>query len=78
MKKMMLALSLIAGVSAQVQAQDAAVAYQYGMSLDIAHVVAITPTADVCGVVPVEMTYQDSKGTTHILQFSEFGTGCSS
>ncbi|AWM91687.1 DUF2790 domain-containing protein [Pseudomonas sp. 31-12] len=77
MKKMLLVLSLIAGVSAQAQAQDAAVAYQYGMNLDIAHVVAITPAADVCGVVPVEMTYLDSKGATHILQYSEFGTGCS-
>jgi hypothetical protein len=25
----------------------------------------------------MEMTYLDSKGATHILQYSEFGTGCS-
>jgi len=77
MKKILLVVSLLAGISAQVQAQDAAVAYQYGMRLDIAQVVAITPMADVCGVVPMEMTYLDSKGATHILQYSEFGTGCS-
>ena len=48
------------------------------MSLDIAQVVSITPVADVCGVVPVEMTYLDSHGAKHILQYSEFGSGCSS
>jgi len=77
MKKMLFALSLIAGLATQVQAQDSAVAYQYGMDLDIAQVVNITPVADVCGPAPVEMTYLDSKGVTHILQYSEFGTGCS-
>ncbi|PTT98882.1 DUF2790 domain-containing protein [Pseudomonas sp. HMWF031] len=77
MKKILLVLSLIAGVSAQVQAREAVVPYQYGMTLDIAQVMNITPPADICGVVPVEMTYQDSKGATHILQYSVFGTGCS-
>jgi len=77
MKKILLVLSLLAGVTAQVHADEAAVAYQYGMKLDIAKVVNITPIADVCGVVPVEMTYQDSKGATHILDYSVFGTGCS-
>ncbi|MBK5511673.1 MULTISPECIES: DUF2790 domain-containing protein [unclassified Pseudomonas] len=77
MKKILFALSLIAGLAAQAQAQDGAVAYQYGMDLDIARVVNITPVADVCGPTPVEMTYLDSKGVTHILQYSEFGTGCS-
>lgn len=79
MKKILFALSLIAGLAAQAQAQaqDGAVAYQYGMDLDIAQVVHITPVADVCGPTPVEMTYLDSKGVTHILQYSEFGSGCS-
>ncbi|VVN72702.1 DUF2790 domain-containing protein [Pseudomonas fluorescens] len=77
MKKILLVLSLLAGVSAQVQAQEAAATYEYGMKLDIAHVVSISPIANVCGVVPVEMTYQDSKGVTHILDYSVFGTGCS-
>ncbi|WP_213939414.1 DUF2790 domain-containing protein [Pseudomonas sp. dw_612] len=77
MQKILLALSLIAGLATQAQAQDSAVAYHYGMDLDIAQVVNITPVADVCGPSPVEMTYLDSKGATHILQYSEFGTGCS-
>lgn len=77
MHKFLLALSLIAGLATQAQAQDSAVAYQYGMDLDVAQVVSITPVADVCGPTPVELTYLDSKGVTHILQYSEFGTGCS-
>jgi hypothetical protein len=77
MKKMLFALSLIAGLATQAHAQDGAVAYQYGMDLDIAQVINITPAADVCGPTPVEMTYLDSKGVTHILQYSEFGSGCS-
>ncbi|MDI2595278.1 DUF2790 domain-containing protein [Pseudomonas sp. N3-W] len=77
MNKILLALALIAGLSTQAQAADDAVAYRYGMELDIAHVVNITPAADVCGPTPVEMTYLDSKGVTHILQYSEFGNGCS-
>ncbi|EJM83352.1 DUF2790 domain-containing protein [Pseudomonas sp. GM60] len=77
MKKILLVLSLLAGMSAQAHAEETAVAYEYGMKLDIVHVVSITPIADECGVVPVEMTYQDSTGATHILDYSVFGTGCS-
>ncbi|UQS16789.1 DUF2790 domain-containing protein [Pseudomonas sp. HS6] len=77
MQKILLSLALLAGLCAQAQASEEAVAYRYGMQLDIAQVVSITPVADVCGVVPVEMTYLDSNGTKHILQYSEFGTGCS-
>ena len=77
MQKILLTLALLGGLAAQAQADEEAVAYRYGMSLDIAEVVSITPVADVCGVVPVEMTYLDSHGAKHILQYSEFGTGCS-
>lgn len=77
MQKILLSLALLAGLCAQAQASEEAVAYRYGMQLDIAQVVSITPVADVCGVVPVEMTYLDSLGAKHILQYSEFGTGCS-
>ncbi|MBV4458956.1 DUF2790 domain-containing protein [Pseudomonas sp. COR58] len=81
MQKIPLLLALLAGLAAQAQAQaqadEEAVAYRYGMTLDIAQVVSVTPVADICGVVPVEMTYLDSHGERHILQYSEFGTGCS-
>ena len=77
MQKILLSLALLAGLAAQTQADEEAVAYRYGMQLDIAQVVSITPVADICGVVPVDMTYLDSHGAKHILQYSEFGTGCS-
>lgn len=77
MQKILLILTLLGGVCAQASATDEAVAYRYGMQLDIAQVLSITPVADVCGVVPVEMTYLDSHGGKHILQYSEFGSGCS-
>ncbi len=77
MQKILLSLVLLAGLAAQAQADEEAVAYRYGMQLDIAQVVSITPVANICGVVPVEMTYLDSHGAKHILQYSEFGTGCS-
>ncbi|TPG84785.1 DUF2790 domain-containing protein [Pseudomonas mandelii] len=80
MKKILfLALSLTASLSAY--AQEAvvtpdAVPYAYGMHLDIAKVVNITPAADVCGPTPVQMTYKDSHGDTHILEYSVIGAGC--
>ncbi|RON85256.1 DUF2790 domain-containing protein [Pseudomonas fluorescens] len=77
MQKILLTLALLGGFSVQAFAADEAVAYRYGMQLDVAQVLSITPVADVCGVVPVEMTYLDSHGGKHILQYSEFGSGCS-
>lgn len=53
--------------------------YQYGMELDVAKVVYITPTDDgSCGVMPVQMTYEDSSGDLNILEYRALGTGCRS
>jgi hypothetical protein len=78
-KILFLALSLTASLSAYAQAAvvaPEAVPYVYGMHLDIAKVIYITPTADVCGPVPVQMTYRDTHGETHILEYSVVGSGC--
>lgn len=77
MQKILLTLALLGGLCAQASAADETVAYRYGMPLDIAKVLNISPVADVCGVVPVEMTYLDSHGDKHTLQYSVFGSGCS-
>lgn len=76
---LILALSLTASLSAY--AQEASVTpevtqYSYGMHLDIAHVVKVTPVADVCGPTPVQMTYSDSKGDVHVMEYNVTGTGC--
>ena len=70
-----MALSLAASLSAY--AQEAVVApeaapYAYGMHLDITNVIHIAPTADVCGPTSVQMTYRDSNGGTHILEYSVY------
>jgi hypothetical protein len=74
-KILFLALSLAASLSAY--AQEAVVApeaapYAYGMHLDITKVIHIAPTADVCGPTSVQMTYRDSNGGTHILEYSVY------
>jgi hypothetical protein len=80
MKKILfLALALTASLSAY--AQEAVVApeavrYAYGMHLDVAKVIHITPTADVCGPTPVQMTYRDLHGEIHILEYNVIGSGC--
>ncbi|MGF6110269.1 DUF2790 domain-containing protein [Pseudomonas frederiksbergensis] len=57
--------------------QPPAESYAYGMNLDIQKVIAITDTGDQCGPVPAQMTYEDSHGQRHILQYQVMGTGCS-
>ncbi|MNI65603.1 hypothetical protein D3C73_1211170 [compost metagenome] len=56
--------------------QAAVELYQYSQTLDIARVISSTETPNVCGVVPVQMTYDDSKGIRHIMEYRVMGTGC--
>jgi hypothetical protein len=51
--------------------------YTYSTHLDVAKVISQTEVADVCGVVPMRMTYEDSQGKRHILAYEVMGTGCS-
>ena len=51
--------------------------YSYTQHLDISHVISISEIANVCAVVPVRMTYEDSKGQKHILEYRVMGNGCS-
>ncbi|MEJ5056828.1 MULTISPECIES: DUF2790 domain-containing protein [unclassified Pseudomonas] len=72
-------LSVTAALSTYTQEANAASTvdiYKYGMPLDVAHVIEISPAADVCGPTPVRMTYNDSRGEVHILEFRVIGTGC--
>ncbi|KQW41838.1 MULTISPECIES: DUF2790 domain-containing protein [Pseudomonas] len=50
--------------------------YQYSQNLDIAHVVAISEIPNVCAVVPMHLTYDDSKGDRHIMEYHVMGNGC--
>ena len=51
--------------------------YTYDTKLDIQKVIAVTEIPDQCGPVPAQMTYEDSHGQRHILQYQVMGTGCS-
>ncbi|WP_313431487.1 DUF2790 domain-containing protein [Pseudomonas sp.] len=51
--------------------------YRYAQHLDIAHVVAVTPVPDVCDVVPMQLTYDDSNGERHVMEYRIMGNGCS-
>ncbi|MBH3462711.1 MULTISPECIES: DUF2790 domain-containing protein [Pseudomonas] len=50
--------------------------YRYSQNLDIAHVVAVTPVPNVCEVVPMQLTYDDSNGKRHIMEYRIVGNGC--
>ncbi|WP_213879787.1 DUF2790 domain-containing protein [Pseudomonas sp. dw_358] len=51
--------------------------YTYGMKLDIARVISTTQVPNECGVVPMQMAYEDSAGQRHVLAYSVMGNGCS-
>lgn len=57
-------------------AQSTIEPYRYSQNLDIAHVVDITEIPNVCAVVPMQMTYDDSNGKRHIMQYHVMGNGC--
>ena len=65
-------------VSTPVSSQSPAVEhYSYSSELDIAKVISVSPAADVCEVVPAQMTYEDHQGQRHILEYRVMGNGCS-
>ncbi|NQD58784.1 DUF2790 domain-containing protein [Pseudomonas sp. CM25] len=51
--------------------------YSYSQALDIARVISISQLPEVCEVVPARMTYEDSNGRRHILEYRAMGNGCS-
>jgi Protein of unknown function (DUF2790) len=73
---------LLASVSAvsmagEVQPKSASVEqYNYSTKLDIAKVISQTDVSSVCGTTPVEMTYLDSSGEQHSVQYLVVGGGC--
>lgn len=51
------------------QVQD----YRYGMKLDIAKVVSVTPTIRSCDIVPSRMTFEDSSGKLNTIEYQVMG-----
>lgn len=88
MKTLKVALFLaLAGVAAQAFSDEGSAnhsatqvpveSYSYGMKLDIQKIITVTETGDECAPVPKQMTYEDSQGQRHILQYQVMGSGCS-
>ncbi|UCL89857.1 DUF2790 domain-containing protein [Pseudomonas sp. HS-18] len=50
--------------------------YTYGMNLDIAEVVAVTPMSTDCGVVPVQLRYKDSSGEEQAIEYRTERVAC--
>jgi hypothetical protein len=48
-----------------------------GVPLDIAKTISITDVSNACGIVPVELTYDDSHGQRHTVTYQVWGTACS-
>ncbi|EJM72256.1 DUF2790 domain-containing protein [Pseudomonas sp. GM55] len=51
--------------------------YTYGTKLDIKRVIEVSEIASECAPVPARMTYEDSQGQRHTLEYEVMGTGCS-
>ena len=51
--------------------------YTYDTHLDIKRVISVTDVGDQCGPVSAQMTYEDSHGQQHVLEYQVMGTGCS-
>lgn len=51
--------------------------YTYDTKLDIKKIITVSDIPDQCGPVPAQMTYEDSHGQRHVLQYQVMGTGCS-
>ncbi|CDF85598.1 hypothetical protein PKB_4273 [Pseudomonas knackmussii B13] len=82
MKIFRILFSLFIGIAAmQTYAGDrgpndskAAQDYTYGIKLDIRKVVSKSDVPDICGVVPMWMTYDDSQGRRHTIRYQVMGT----
>ncbi|MHA6195633.1 DUF2790 domain-containing protein [Pseudomonas wadenswilerensis] len=79
LRLMLLPLLLLSG-AAQAAQTPAPVDYHYGMRLDIARVLDMRePATDYqCKVVVATMTYLDSQGQEHALNYRKLSTECSS
>ncbi|MFG9007922.1 DUF2790 domain-containing protein [Pseudomonas aeruginosa] len=48
--------------------------YKFGMRLDVAKVIYMTPQEQVCGNMPKIMSYEDSKGDLHSIRYMVRGS----
>lgn len=68
-----LLLTAVAGTAFAAEGTQTA---RTGVPLDVAKTISITDTSFACGIVPVEMVYEDSKGERHTTTYLVEGGGC--
>ncbi len=51
--------------------------YTYDTHLDIKRVISVTDVGEQCGPVSAQMTYEDSHGQQHVVEYQVMGTRCS-
>ncbi|SMQ30403.1 Protein of unknown function [Pseudomonas helmanticensis] len=73
--KIVIALSLTIAAGVAFGADDKQTA-RTGVPSDVAKIISVTDTTQACGIVPVEMVYQDSKGARRVATYMEEGGGC--
>ena len=70
---LVLVLGSLCGAAMAGEAKDAeqipVEQYSYSQHLDIARVISMSEVPNVCEVVPARMTYEDSQGQKHILEY---------
>jgi hypothetical protein len=84
--KIALITMALASLSISAMADDAATAksdqttpieiYTYDSHPDIAKVISTTEPGNSCGAEPVQITYEDSAGVRHVMEYLVMGTGC--
>jgi hypothetical protein len=72
MKKIVLA-AFLAALSLAAQAKDS---NDTQAPLDVAKVISQTDVQQACGIVPVQMVYDDSHGERHTLEYQVWAPGC--
>jgi hypothetical protein len=48
----------------------------YSTPLDIQKVISVTDVSEKCGAAPVQMTYRDSHGQQHVIEYIGVGIAC--
>jgi hypothetical protein len=79
-KYLLIAAMSFAAISAQANENNSTQAperVQFGTVLDIAKVINKAQGAEVNGIIPVLLTYQDSRGKQHTVQYDVMGEGTS-
>lgn len=73
-KKVIVGASCLIGFAAHADDTERVVHYDYGMRLDIAHVVSQSTSNEYLDVVPVVLIYLDSSGERHAIEYEVVGS----